>query len=101
MLVKTNLINEDEIVLQPVVFGSGCVSAPLLKPLHFLREVEFLASLGFNDPDFSIYGPNDEIGRVIGEISVALHVVELKSDGEIVLGKGSYVRCVFEKRGER
>ena len=43
---------------------------------------------------------DDEIGRVVGEVAVGLHVVELEADGEVVLGERRHVGRCFEERGE-
>ena len=91
MFLKSGLIDVEEIIARAVFLGGGGVGAPLAQAGHFLREVEFLAAFGFDDPDGAVRIAGDKVRDVVREVAIGLHVVELEANREVVLGEGLHV----------
>ena len=49
-----------------VLLRFGGVFAPLAQPSHLLRQVNFLATFGFNDPNFACRSAHEKIRRIGG-----------------------------------
>jgi hypothetical protein len=94
---ESALIDVNKVIARAVFLCGGGIGAPLGEAGHFLWEIELLAAFGFDDPDCALRVADDEIGNVIREVAVGLHVVELEADSEVVLGEGFDVRRGFEE----
>ena len=80
--------------------GSAGVGAPLGQAGHLARQFQLFASLGFNQPDRTVVALDDEIRRVGAQVTVALDVVELDADGQVVFGKGGHAVGAVQKTGK-
>ena len=71
MFLEAGLIDVEEIIASAVFLGGGGVGAPLAEAGHFLREIEFLAAFGFDDPDGAVRVPGDEVRDVVRGVPLA------------------------------
>ena len=83
VLLEALLIHIDEAVDHATTFlaGFGGIQAPLTQPGHFLGQVQFLSTFGFDDPHLAIRGLHDEIRGVRREIAIGFDIVQLSDWG--------------------
>lgn len=102
MLRKGRLVDEYEPIARSTDrrAGRGCVRAPQREPLHLLRQIEFSPTLGLDDPHRAIVRLHQEIWNVVGQVATSGHVVELETDGRVVLGERRNACGLVEEGGE-
>ncbi len=100
MLSEAVLIDIDEVVARPaIVLGCfGSVLAPLAQPGHFLRQIDFLAAFGLDDPDPAVDGSHKKVRCVGGQLTVGFDVFDLEAHGHVVLAEGLHVGRVLQER---
>ena len=100
--LETGLIDVHETVGRSALgpAPSDRIFTPLAQAGHLPWQFEFLAALSLDDPDRAVGGLHEEVGNVVREIAVGLHVINFETDGEVVLGEGDDIRRGVEKARE-
>src|SRR6202035_2491743 len=73
---------------------------PLLEALHLQRNVEFFQAFCFYNEEFAGRFLYDEIGKVVGNLSLGVYVVDLELNCQVVFDVRNNVRTIFQERRE-
>ena len=66
-----------------------------------MREVKLHSSLGLDYPNCTVIRFGNEVRDVIGKVTIGFHIVDFKTDSEIILGEADDNTGTFPIQSER